>query len=83
MINSAPLQGIELIDCAKANRKEGIAIAAQRCGYGDDLATFEQELMKACEAIGVKVSFHDLDDTPSVVVSEPGLEIAPDTPSQL
>jgi hypothetical protein len=83
MKDSAPLHGIELIDCAKANRKEGIAIAAQRSGYGDDLVAFEQELRKACEAIGVEISFHDLDDTPSAMVKEPGLEIAPETPNQL
>jgi hypothetical protein len=83
MVDFAPLQGLELIDCAKANRKEGMVVAAQRCGYNDDLVAFERELKKACEAIGVEVSFQDLDDTPSVMVREPGLEIAPDTPTQL
>lgn len=79
MASSAPLQGSELIDCARANGNKGIAIAAQRCGYGDDLAIFEQELKKAGEAIGVEIqSFDDLIDTPKEKDRETGIEVAPE-----
>lgn len=80
-----PLQGFELIDCAKANENKGITIAAQRCGYGDDLATFERELKKACEAIGVEIQNFDTlaNHTQAAKVEEAGIEIAPDTPDQL
>jgi hypothetical protein len=36
------LQGSELIDCAIANGSQGISVAAERCGYGDNLKGFEQ-----------------------------------------
>ena len=80
------LQGIELIDCAKANAKEGTAIAAERCGYGNDLGLFTKNLTKACEDIGV--TFHEIEDliTDQQIAKENregGHEIAPDTTSQL
>jgi hypothetical protein len=66
MGSSEPLQGIELIDCAKANVHEGAAIAAERCGYGNDLEMFEQQLEKAGKAIGVDIqSFNDLNISPN------------------
>lgn len=84
MASSAPLQGSELIDCARANRKEGLAIATQRCGYGDDSAQFEQELRKAGEAIGVEIqSFDSLIDSSHETRRDLGIEIAPETSSQL
>jgi hypothetical protein len=36
--------GTDLIDCAKANASKGVETAAKRCGYGQDVSTFEQEL---------------------------------------
>jgi len=56
MASSTPLQGIELIDCAKANAKQGIETAAAQSGYGQDVSTFQQELKKACEGIGVEIN---------------------------
>ena len=80
------LQGIELIDCAKANAKQGKIVAAERCGYGDDLNLFTENLTKACQEIGV--NFTELNDliTDQQIAKENregGVEIAPDTTSQL
>lgn len=54
------LQGIELIDCAKANAKQGIEIAAERSGYGQNVGLFTENLHKACQQIGVNIN--ELDD---------------------
>lgn len=83
MTSSAPLQGTDLIDCARANATKGIEVAAQRCGYGEDLPTFEHELSKAGDYIGVEI--HSFDDliTDQTNRGESGVEIAPDTPTQL
>ncbi|MBD2104981.1 hypothetical protein [Leptolyngbya sp. FACHB-261] len=83
MASIAPLQGSELIDCARANFKKGIQVAAERCGYGEDLQTFERELKKACDHIGVEIgSFQDL--TPDGQrEQEPGMVVSPDTVGQL
>lgn len=83
MTTPAPLEGIELIDCARANGDDGIEVAAERCGYGDDLETFEAELKKACLAIGVEFnSFNDiLKSTDSS--KDAGTIVAPDSPTQL
>jgi hypothetical protein len=83
MASSAPLTGAELIDCARANGKEGIAIASQRCGYGDDLSAFEQALHQAGEHIGVTIHhFEDLLEPPKDPRDE-GIEVAPDSYGQL
>jgi hypothetical protein len=77
MTSSIPLQGTELIDCVRANGNKGIAVVAQRCGYHNDIALFEQELKKAGEAIGVEIqSFNHLVDTPPAGSRKPGIEIA-------
>lgn len=84
MASSQPLQGIDLVDCAKANAMQGIATAAQLCGYGSDLNSFEQQLQRACQDIGVEIQ--ELSDliTPQQMVKQGlGIEIAPDTPSEL
>jgi hypothetical protein len=61
-----PLQGIELIDCARANGNESIMIAAERCGYSSNIEMFEEELEKAGEAIGVEIqNFSDLNTSNS------------------
>jgi hypothetical protein len=63
MSSSTPLQGLDLIDCAKANYPAGIEIAAKQCGYGDNVATFESQLRQAFHAIGVDLrDFRDLAD---------------------
>ena len=54
------LQGIELIDCAKANAKQGSKVAAELCGYGDNVGLFIENLNKACQQIGVNIN--ELDD---------------------
>lgn len=52
MAANNPLKGIELIDCAKANSQELVDIVAYRCGYGENISLFEQELKKSCQEIG-------------------------------
>jgi len=84
MASSQPLTGIELIDCAKANAQQGIATAAKLCGYGGDLNTFERELKQACQDIGVEVKeLSDLITAQQMMKQGMGIEIAPDTPSEL
>lgn len=53
------LKGIELIDCAKANAKQGVKVAAAQSGY-DDLNLFAENLRAACQQIGVDIK--DLED---------------------
>ncbi len=81
MAATAPLIGSELIDCARANGKKGVEIAAERCGYLD-VPSFEAALHAAGEHIGVEInSFTDLIKPPS---NQPaGVEIAPDSSGQL
>lgn len=84
MASPTPLQGIELIDCAKANAKQGIETAAELCGYGEKLSTFKQELKQACQNIGVEI--HELSDLitdQQTVRVNGGIEVAPDTASEL
>lgn len=84
MASSTPLKGLELVDCAKANAKQGIETAARQCGYGADLHTFSQELKKACEDMGV--TFNELSDliTPQdVPIQTEGEVVAPETESIL
>jgi hypothetical protein len=78
------LQGIELIDCAKANAKQGIAIAARQSGY-DDTDLFINNLTQACEKIGVHINeLEDLiTDQQTAKENREVTEISPDTPSQL
>lgn len=79
------LQGIELIDCAKANAKQGVEIAAKQCGYERDTDLFRENLRKACQQIGV-----DLNELSDLVTDQQlakekrkTVEIAPDTTSEL
>lgn len=84
MASSTPLQGIELIDCAKANAKQGIETATELCGYGQDVHTFQQQLKQACQSIGVEINeLSDLITDPQAVRRKGGIEVAPDTPSEL
>lgn len=80
---TTPLHGVELVDCARANGKQGIEVAANLCGYGSDLTKFKQELDKACNEMGIEFNaFTDLLKTPEDR-RELGIEVAPDTPSEL
>lgn len=84
MAANTPLKGLELVDCAKANAKQGIETAAHLCGYGDDLTTFKQELKQACNDMGVE--FHELSDLitdQQTVLQTGGIEVAPDTTADL
>jgi hypothetical protein len=84
MASSVPLKGIELIDCAKANAAQGPEVAADLCGYGQDLTTFQQELRQACQQIGIEVSeLRDLITDQQIVQQAGGIEIAPETQSEL
>ena len=84
MSASEPLRGTELIDCAKANAKQGIETAAKQCGYGQDFVRFQQNLQQACQNIGVNIQeLSDLVTDQQIVKERGGLEIAPDTTSEL
>ena len=79
------LQGIELIDCAKANAKQGAAVAAERSGYDQNVGLFIENLNKACQQIGVDIN--ELEDliTDQQVAKERRklMDIAPETNSDL
>jgi hypothetical protein len=83
MASPTPLSGTELIDCVQANAKEGILVAAQQCGYSNNIDTFQDELKGALEHIGIKNK--DFEDLIEMVGLEPnlGIEIAPNTSTQL
>ena len=85
MAKSEPLKGIELIDCARANAKEGVATAAQLSGYGQDVETFQRELIAACHRIGVEIQELSQLMTHQQIMGlrERGLEVAPDSDSDL
>ena len=84
MSASEPLKGLELVDCAKANAKQGITVASDLCGYGANTDRFKQELEQACEQMGVKISeLSDLITDQQNVLEMGGIEVAPDTPAEL
>jgi hypothetical protein len=83
MASPTPLHGTELIDCAHASAKEGIKVATHQCGYSDDIDTFQRELTGALEQMGIKNK--DFEHLLKTVALEPkmGVEIAPDTATDL
>jgi hypothetical protein len=83
MASPTPLHGTELIDCAQASAKQGISVAAQQCGYSNDIETFQRELTVALEQMGIKNK--DFEALLKTIVLEPksGIEIAPDTATEL
>lgn len=84
MTASAPLHGIELIDCAKANARNGIKVAAQQCGYGEDHEQFLEAVQDACQSIGVDVNeLRDLISEQRKLKTNQGIEISPDSPADL
>ncbi len=85
MASPTPLKGTDLVDCAKANAKQGIETAALQCGYGEDLNTFAQELKNACEEMNLQVSeLNELITHQDMRLNMGNGEIvAPDTPSDL
>ncbi len=84
MAASQPLKGIALIDCAKANAPQGAEVAANLCGYGTDIGSFQSALSKAGEDMGVSLDdIKDLITDQYMVKRTQGLEIAPDGPHDL
>jgi hypothetical protein len=78
------LEGLELIDCAKASANQGLATAARQCGYGENTEAFEAELIKACQKIGIEIdSLGDLITDRQQIKKGAGIEIAPDSSSSL
>jgi hypothetical protein len=85
MASTTPLKGSELVDCARANAKQGIETAAYQCGYGEDLNTFARELRKACEGMNLQVKELSelVTDQDMILNLGNGEIIAPDTASNL
>ena len=85
MASPTPLQGTELVDCARANAKQGIETAALQCGYGGDLNTFAQQLKQACEQMNLQAKeLSELITEQEALLELGGGEIvAPDTASEL
>lgn len=85
MASSTPLQGTELVDCARANAKQGIETAALQCGYGNDLNTFSRELKAACEQMNLQVKELSelITDQEMILQMGTGEIVAPDTASEL
>jgi hypothetical protein len=85
MASLKPLQGTELVDCARANAKQGIETAAYQCGYGDDLNKFARELRKACEEMNLQVKELNelITDQDMILNLGTGEIVAPDTASEL
>lgn len=85
MSSSTPLQGTELVDCARANAKQGIETAAFQCGYGKNLNTFAQALKQACEEMNLQVKELSelITDQEMMLQMGQGEVVAPDTASEL
>ncbi|MGI8933312.1 MAG: hypothetical protein ACR2FS_04485 [Phormidesmis sp.] len=84
MAATQPLKGIVLIDCAKANAQQGAETAAQLCGYGSDISSFQSALTQAGKDMGVTLDdIEDLITDQFIAKRNPGIEVAPDTPQDL
>ncbi|MEH1831410.1 MAG: hypothetical protein V7L29_04860 [Nostoc sp.] len=85
MASPTPLQGTELVDCARANAKQGIETAAYQCGYGQDLNKFARELRRACEEMNLQVKELSglITDQDLILELGTGEIVAPDTASEL
>lgn len=85
MASTTPLQGTELVDCARANAKQGIETAAYQCGYGKDLNKFAKELRQACEGMNLQVKelTELITDQDLILEIGTGEVIAPDTATEL
>lgn len=85
MASTTPLQGTELVDCARANAKQGIETAAYQCGYGNDLNKFAKELRQACEAMNLQVKelTELITDQDLILELGTGEVIAPTTANEL
>jgi hypothetical protein len=65
MTSSVPLQGVELISCAKANAKQGLKTTANLCGYGNNIELFQNNLKQAGQDMGV-----DLEDLSDLITAQ-------------
>jgi hypothetical protein len=85
MASPIPLQNTDLVDCARANAKQGVEVAAYQCGYGNDTNRFTQELRQACEQMNLQVKeLNELITEHEVLFNLGGGEvIAPQTASEL
>lgn len=84
MSNCEPLTGTELLDCAKASASQGLEAAAKQCGYDEDTEGFTQALQAAGQHIGVEINaLEDLITDQQQVIRRGGVEVAPETPSDL
>ncbi len=85
MTSPTPLQSTELVDCARANAKQGIETAALQCGYGEDLNKFAQALKQACEEMNLQVKELSelITDQEMILQMGSGEVVAPDTASEL
>ncbi|QLE56940.1 hypothetical protein [Nostoc sp. TCL26-01] len=85
MASPKQLHGTELVDCARANAKQGIEVAAYQCGYGNDLNTFARQLKQACEQMNLQVKELSelITDQDLILNLGSGEIIAPDTASEL
>jgi hypothetical protein len=84
MASPTPLKGLELVDCARANAKQGIETAAELCGYGANINTFSRELKQACDDMGVTFNeLRDLITDQDELLRTDGEIVAPDTATEL
>jgi hypothetical protein len=82
MASASPLTGAVLVDCAKANVRAGLAIAAERCGYSSDVEAFQTALTAACTEMGISIeSLTDMEPSQNPIID--GIAVAPETPSDL
>lgn len=79
------LQGIELINCAKANAKQGVEVAAFLSGYEKNVGLFVENLHTACQQIGVDINeLEDLITDQQIAKENRHVEeVAPETLSDL
>ncbi|MFW6358219.1 MAG: hypothetical protein ACOC0N_03250 [Chroococcales cyanobacterium] len=84
MTADKPLSGTTLVDCAKANAKQGLEVAAKNCGYGNNIRAFQQELKQSCDRMGIEITeLSDLITEREVRIHEDGIDVAPETGSRL
>jgi hypothetical protein len=79
-----PLDGTDLIDCARANASSGLETAAKLCGYGENIRGFEEALKKAAANIGLHIeSLKELMSNTPYLKGHKGVEVIPNTDSSL
>jgi hypothetical protein len=84
MSSAFPLKGAELVDCAKANAADGAEVAAERCGYNQDVQAFQAALKSACADMAVDIeTLADLITPQQRVISQGGMAVSPDSYADL